>query len=245
MIRAQSLRKVFRDKKRGDVVAVDELSFTAEPGEVFGLLGPNGAGKTTTLRILSTALKPTAGTIEVDGVDVAENPGEVRRRIGFLSGATGLYPRLTPREIATYFGRLCGMSDRRIEERCAELFDRLRMHDFADRRSDALSTGQKQKASIVRTIIHDPPIVVFDEPTTGLDVMTSREIIRLIEQCKDEGKCVVFSTHHMHEAEKLCDRLAVIHQGRCFAEGAPAEVIAQTGCDDLEDAFLKLVGVEE
>lgn len=241
MIQARSLRKVFRDKKRGDVVAVDDLSFACQAGEVFGLLGPNGAGKTTTLRILSTALKPTSGTLVVDGVDVAQDPGEVRRRIGFLSGSTGLYARLTPREIARYFGRLYGLKDDVIARRTDELFARLDMNDFADRRADTLSTGQKQKASIVRTIIHDPAIVVFDEPTSGLDIMTSREIIRLIKQCRDEGKCVIFSTHHMHEVEKLCDRLAVVHKGRLFAQGTLDEVRAQAGADDLEEAFLNLV----
>lgn len=242
MIRAQSLRKVFRDRKKRDVVAVDDLSFEARSGEVFGLLGPNGAGKTTTLRILSTALKPTSGTIEVDGIDVAKDPGEVRRRIGFLSGATGLYPRLTPRESATYFGRLYGLSDAHITARVDELFERLDMKDFGDRRADTLSTGQKQKASIVRTIIHDPDVVVFDEPTSGLDVMTSRTIIALIDQCKAEGKCVIFSTHYMLEAEKLCDRLVVVHKGRVFAEGTPSTVMQQTGTEDLESAFLSLVG---
>ena len=242
MIEARSLRKVFRDRKRGDVVAVDDLSFRCQAGEVFGLLGPNGAGKTTTLRILSTALKPTSGTIEVDGVDVAGNPAEVRRRIGFLSGNTGLYGRLTPREIIAYFGRLYGMPEDRIKVRTDELVERLGMGDFADRRADNLSTGQKQKASIARTVVHEPPIVVFDEPTSGLDVMTSRELIHLIQQCKDDGRCVVFSTHFMSEAEKLCDRLAVVHKGRLFASGTPAEVLAETGKSDLEAAFLHLVG---
>ena len=242
MIEAVDLKKVFRVKKKEDVVAVDDLSFRCGQGEVFGLLGPNGAGKTTTLRILSTALKPTAGTILVDGLDVAREPGEVRRRIGFLSGATALYPRLTPREIVTYFARLYGLEDSLIRQRIEELFARLNMMDFADRKTDTLSTGQKQKASIARTVVHDPPIVVFDEPTSGLDVMTSREIIKLVQQCRDEGKCVVFSTHHMGEAQRLCDRLAVVHKGRLFASGTPAEVMAETGTDNLESAFLKLVG---
>jgi sodium transport system ATP-binding protein len=241
MIEARNLTKTFKDKERGEVVAVDDLSFSCTRGEVFGLLGPNGAGKTTTLRILSTALKPTSGTIMVDGVDVAKDPGEVRRRIGFLSGSTGLYPRLTPREIATYFGRLYGMADVDIERRISILFKRLDMESFADRRADVLSTGQKQKASIVRTIIHEPPIVVFDEPTSGLDVMTSREIIRLIHECRDEGRCVLFSTHHMGEANRLCDRIAVVHRGRLIAEGPPEEVRQRSGAQDLEEAFLALI----
>ncbi len=241
MIAATSLTKTFKDKERGRVVAVDNLSFSCLKGEVFGLLGPNGAGKTTTLRILSTALKPTSGTIIVDGIDVAQDPGEVRRRIGFLSGSTGLYPRLTPRETARYFGRLYGMTDKDIDRRTEELFRRLDMQDFADRRCDVLSTGQKQKASIVRTIIHEPPIVVFDEPTSGLDVMTSREIIRLIHECREEGRCVVFSTHYMEEANRLCDRIAVVHEGRLIAEGTPEEVRQRSGARDLEEAFLALI----
>ncbi len=243
MIEAVELRKVFRVRKGIEVSALDGISFACGRGEVYGLLGPNGAGKTTTLRILSTALVPTSGRLSVDGLDVVREPGQVRRRIGFLSGSTALYPRLTPREIATYFGRLYGLSDELIEQRCEALFERLDMRDFADRKTDTLSTGQKQKASIVRTVIHDPPIVVFDEPTSGLDVMTSREIIRLVRQCRDEDKCVVFSTHHMGEAERLCDRLAIVHKGRVFAHGTPAEVMATTGADDLEGAFLRLVGV--
>ena len=241
MIEARSLTKTFKDKERGQVVAVDNLSFSCRQGEVFGLLGPNGAGKTTTLRILSTALRPTSGTIMVDGVDVARDPGEVRRRIGFLSGSTGLYPRLTPREIARYFGRLYGMADADIDRRTSELFARLDMEDFADRRADVLSTGQKQKASIVRTVIHEPPIVVFDEPTSGLDVMTSREIIRLIHECREEGRCVVFSTHYMAEANRLCDRIAVVHEGKLIAEGTPEEVRQRSGAADLEEAFLALI----
>jgi sodium transport system ATP-binding protein len=249
MIEVSSLRKIFpasrahASSNNGHVVAVDELSFACERGEVFGLLGPNGAGKTTTLRILSTALRPTSGTIVVDGVDIVDDPSEVRRRMGFLSGSTGLYGRLTPREVATYFGRLYGLDDGTIARRCDGLFERLAMTAFADRRCDTLSTGQKQKASIVRTILHEPPIVVFDEPTSGLDVMTSREIVRLIEDCRSEGRCVVFSTHVMAEASKLCDRLVVIHQGRLLAAGTADEILRQTGADDLEEAFLELVEV--
>ncbi len=246
MIEVRDLCKIFPGRKSGkkkknDVVAVDHLSFCCEKGKVFGLLGPNGAGKTTTLRILSTALKPTSGTILVDGVDITQDPGEVRRRIGFLSGSTGLYARLTPREIATYFGRLYNMDDAAIKRRCNQLSERFNMANIADRRTDTLSTGQKQKASIVRTILHEPPIVVFDEPTSGLDVMTSREIIRLIEDCKNDDRCVVFSTHLMAEAHKLCDTLAVIHQGQLYATGSPDEILSQTGATDLEDAFLRLV----
>jgi sodium transport system ATP-binding protein len=250
MIEVRSLRKVFpangnhTGSKNGQVVAVDDLSFACDRGEVFGLLGPNGAGKTTTLRILSTALRPTSGTIVVDGVDIVNDPSEVRRRIGFLSGSTGLYGRLTPREVATYFGRLYGLDDETISRRCDRLFERLGMIGFADRRCDTLSTGQKQKASIARTILHEPPIVVFDEPTSGLDVMTSREIIRLIEDCRSDSRCVVFSTHLMAEASKLCDRLVVIHEGRLLAAGTSDEILRRTGADDLEDAFLELVEVQ-
>ena len=242
MIQVDDLKKVFKRRGSDEVVAVDGVSFAAQGGEVFGLLGPNGAGKTTTLRVLSTALRPSAGTITVDGFGVDEQPGEVRRRIGFLSGTTGLYPRLTPREIVTYFARLNGLSRAHARDRIEELFSRLDMEEFADRRVDALSTGQKQKASIARAIVHDPPVVVFDEPTSGLDVMTSREIIKLVRQCREQGRCVIFSTHFMGEAERLCDRLAVMHRGRIFAEGKPAELLRSTGTDNLEAAFLELIG---
>lgn len=242
MIEAKELSKDFKDKKRGVVRAADHVSFVCKAGEVFGLLGPNGAGKTTTLRLLSTALRPTSGTAAINGFDVVEQPQEVRSQIGFLSGNTGLYGRLTGREVITYFGKLYGMDKKKINERCTELFAMLEMKDFADTRTDKLSTGMKQKVSIARSVIHDPPVMVFDEPTTGLDVMSSRTIVDFIRRCRDDGKCVIFSTHIMSEAMRLCDRIAIIHRGRIYWEGKIPAVLEQTGMDNLEDAFIKIVG---
>jgi sodium transport system ATP-binding protein len=242
MIQAKDLTKTFKDRKRGTVRAVDGVSFECKAGEVFGLLGPNGAGKTTTLRMLSTALKPTSGTATIDGVDVSKEPEKVRSRIGFLSGNTGLYGRLTAREMVTYFGTLYGMSKESIKQRADRLFEMLDMQSFADGRNDKLSTGMKQKVSIARSVIHDPPVMVFDEPTTGLDVMSSRTIVQFIKQCKDDGKCVIFSTHIMSEAMRLCDRVTIIHNGRIFANGTPGQLLETTGTTNLEDAFIKIVG---
>ncbi|MBD3381216.1 MAG: ATP-binding cassette domain-containing protein [candidate division Zixibacteria bacterium] len=241
MIEAQNLAKVFKDKKRGEVRAVDDVSFNCNDGEVFGLLGPNGAGKTTTLRMLSTAIKPTSGKALVDGIDVTKNPREVRTRIGFLSGNTGLYARLTAREMVAYFGSLYGLSKAEIKTRIDKLFTLLDMHDFADSRNEKLSTGMKQKVSIARSVLHDPPVMVFDEPTSGLDVMSSRSIVDFIRQCREDGKCVIFSTHIMSEATRLCDRIAVIHKGRLYFQGTADEMLKQTGQDNLEDAFMKIV----
>jgi sodium transport system ATP-binding protein len=241
MIEAQNLAKVFKDKKRGEVRAVDDVSFNCNDGEVFGLLGPNGAGKTTTLRMLSTAIKPTSGKALVDGIDVTKNPREVRTRIGFLSGNTGLYARLSAREMVAYFGSLYGLSKAEIKTRIDKLFTLLDMHDFADSRNEKLSTGMKQKVSIARSVLHDPPVMVFDEPTSGLDVMSSRSIVDFIRQCREDGKCVIFSTHIMSEATRLCDRIAVIHKGRLYFQGTADEMLKQTGQDNLEDAFMKIV----
>lgn len=244
-IEVEALRKDYASKAGTPVRALDGVSFAVPRGCIYGLLGPNGAGKTTCLRILSTAIKPTAGTAAVDGIDVVRDPDSARRRLGFLSGTTGLYARLTPRETLSYFGRLYGMSRATIETRSTELFDLLGMHEFADRRCDRLSTGMKQKVNIARTILHDPPVVVFDEPTSGLDVITSRAIVELIRGCRGQGKSVILSTHNMGEARRLCDRIGVIHGGRLYAEGTPEEILRRTGAPDLEEAFLKLVDVKE
>ncbi|MCI0340181.1 MAG: ATP-binding cassette domain-containing protein [Planctomycetales bacterium] len=242
LVVAQGLCKTFRGKKRTTVEAVREVSFTAHAGEIFGLLGPNGAGKTTTLRMLSTALRPTAGTATIAGHDLVRQPAEVRRRIGFLSASTGLYGRLTPREVVTYFGRLAGVPPGSLGERVTELFARLGIAGYADRRCDSLSTGQKQRVTIARAVVHDPPVVVMDEPTAGLDVLGARAIVDFVAECRARGRCVLLSTHVMHEAQKLCDRVAVIHEGRLLAEGTPAELCARLAAPDLEAAFVKLVG---
>lgn len=245
MIEAKALTKIFKDKKRGKVRAVDNISFNCKEGEVFGLLGPNGAGKTTTLRMLSTAIKPSSGTAVIEGADVVKEPQQVRQIIGFLSGNTGLYGRLTAREMVAYFGRLYGMNKEQIKSRTEKIFDLLDMNEFADSRNEKLSTGMKQKVSIARSVLHDPPVMVFDEPTSGLDVMSSRTIVQFIRQCRDEGKCVIFSTHIMSEAMRLCDRIAIIHKGKIYFEGTVSEILAKTGQDNLEDAFIKIVGASD
>src|SRR5271155_1526468 len=217
MIEARSLSKRFQDKKRGEIRAVDNVTFTCEPGKIYGLLGANGAGKTTTLRMLATILEPTDGTAIINGFDVIDDPEKVRATVGFLSTATALYPRLTAQEMVEYFGRLNGLDEPTLKKRLDAIFDRLDMNSFRDRRCDKLSTGMKQKTSIARTLVHDPPIMIFDEPTLGLDIMTARTITAFIRECRDAGKTVIFSTHVMSEVEKLCDSIAIIHGGRILA----------------------------
>ncbi|MHC4472267.1 MAG: ABC transporter ATP-binding protein [Planctomycetota bacterium] len=238
MIEARALRKVFRGGSRGDVVAADDVSFRAEPGRILGLLGPNGAGKTTTLRMIATILTPTSGTALIDGHDVVTSPLEVRRRIGFLSGGTGVYERMTAREMVVYFGRLHQMGEEEIGRRVEEIFSLLAMHEFADRLAGTLSSGQKQKLSIARTIVHDPPVLVFDEPTAALDILVAKTVVEFLEHAKSRGKCVVLSTHVLSEAEKLADDLAIIHHGRILAFGAYEEV---TGGRPLEEVFFTKV----
>src|SRR5579862_9424826 len=224
MIEVRQLVKQFRDNKRGIVRAVDGVSFSCRPGEIYGLLGANGAGKTTTLRILATILAPSQGTAVVAGFDVARDPQSVRSRVGFLSTATALYGRLSAQEMVEYFGRLHGLDEPTLRRRIDEIFARLDMNDFRDRRCDKLSTGMKQKVSIARTLVHDPSVMIFDEPTVGLDIMASRTITEFIRECRDAGKTVVLSTHLMREVEKLCDRIGIIHDGRLLAEGTLAEL---------------------
>lgn len=226
----------------GALRAVEDVSFTVQPGTILGLLGPNGAGKTTLLRMLSTALTPTSGTAVIDGADIVAAPLAVREKIGFLSGTTGLYGRLTAREMVAYYGALHGMDRDAIERRMARLFADLDIESYADRRNDRLSTGMKQKVSIARTLIHDPDVVIFDEPTTGLDVLAAETVTAIIQACKAEGKTVLFSTHHMHEVDLLCDHVVVIREGRpCFA-GTVSEMREHTGEDKLDRAFLALIG---
>jgi len=242
MIETRNLSKTFYDRKRGEVKAVNEVSFICRPGEIFGLLGANGAGKTTTLRMLATILQATSGEASVAGYDVTKHPEKVRANIGFLSSSTALYGRLSAREMIEYFGRLYGLPEEVINRRIDEIIDTLDMKDFAEARCDKLSTGQKQKVSIARSIIHEPRVMIFDEPTTGLDVMTSRTIMRFIRRCRQEGRTVIFSTHIMSEAERLCDRIAVIHNGRICATGTIDELRQMTGKSALESVFLALVG---
>ena len=241
VIETRQLTKVFRDRKRGEVRAVDGVNLRCEPGRIYGLLGANGAGKTTTLRLLATLLKPTAGTALVAGCDAVHEPEKVRAQIGFLSTNTGLYGRLTARETVEYFGRLHGVPEVLLQGRLRELFSTLGIDEFEDRRCDKLSSGMKQKVSIARTLIHDPPVMIFDEPTLGLDVMTARTIVQFIRHCRQEGKTVIVSTHVMSEAGKLCDRIGIIERGRLLVDGTLAELQAQYGMSDLEDIFVRVL----
>ncbi len=243
MIEARQLTKFFRDRKQGNIRAADGIQFRCEPGQIYGLLGANGAGKTTTLRLLATLLRPNSGTATVAGYDIVREPDSVRARVGFISSGTALYGRLTARETAEYFGRLYGVGEDDLRRRIHELFSRLEMGGFENRRCDKLSTGMKQKVSIVRTLIHDPPVMIFDEPTTGLDVMTARTIVQFIRDCRQNGKTVILSTHVMSEAEKLCDRIGIIHHGRLRAEGTLEQLRARFQVTDLEDVFIRSMEV--
>jgi sodium transport system ATP-binding protein len=222
-------------------VAVDEISFRCEPGRIFSLLGPNGAGKTTTMRMLSTIYKPTSGEIIIGGIDAVMNPQEARRKIGFLTGSTGLYARLTPNELIHYFGELYGVPKETINTRKEELYTLLGMHDFQNKRIGKLSTGMKQKVSICRTMIHDPEIIVFDEPTSGLDVITAENIIQLIQNCKNQGKTVIFSSHIMSEVDLLCDDMAIIHKGKLLFSGTMDDFKSQMQADNLTAEFIRIV----
>jgi sodium transport system ATP-binding protein len=244
MIEVQSLQKYF--SSRGTVVrAVDGVSFTARDGEITGLLGPNGAGKTTTLRVLYTLMQPDSGRVLIDGIDAAEQPGEVRRRLGVLPDARGLYKRLTARENIAYFGRLQGLEEAEIATRTATLVDAIGLDEFIDRRTEGFSQGQRTKTAIARALVHDPRNVLLDEPTNGLDVMTTRSMRSFLRRLKAEGRCVLFSSHVMQEVAALCDRVVVIAHGRVVAQGSPDELRAQTGRASLEDAFVQVIGSEE
>jgi sodium transport system ATP-binding protein len=240
-ILVDGLSKVFHDPQRGSVEAVKDVSFSCRFGEVFGLLGPNGAGKTTTLRMLATLLKPTAGKANVGGANVVQSPLDVRRRIGYLSGNTGLYQRLTARETLEYFGRLHQIPDETLAKRVAEVLELFDMRSFADTRCEKLSTGMRQKVSIARTIIHDPPVLILDEPTLGLDILVASTMMRFIEDCRARGKCIIFSTHILSEVEKLCDRIGIIHGGRLRALGSLEDLQAETGYQFLEDIFMAVL----
>ncbi len=242
MIQVANLAKHFSDPKRGTVKAVDGVSFEAKPGEIYGLLGANGAGKTTLMRMLSTVLKPTSGSASIAGFDIVSQSNEVRKRIGFMSTTTALYARLTAREMIRYIGSLYELNAKDLDSRVDEVIEMLDIHEFKDRLCDKLSTGQKQRVSLARTILHNPPVMFFDEPTSGLDVVAGKTIMEFIENQKTEGKTVIFSTHIMSEAERLCDRICVVHNGKVVAEGTFDELRDQTGEDRLDKVFLALVG---
>ena len=250
MIQVENLTKSFslskaQRKELGtdakSVTAVNNISFTCQPGRIYSLLGPNGAGKTTTLRMIATILKPSNGTIKVDGHDVVNEGAKARGAIGFLTGSTGLYQRLTPNEVIKYFADLYDVSKADFVSRKEKLYSLLGMHDFAKKRIGSLSTGMKQKVSIARTMIHDPSVVVFDEPTSGLDVITAENIINLIRQCKDDGKTVIFSSHIMTEVDLLCDDLAIIHKGNLIHASTMEEFRNQLQGKSLTEEFIRIV----
>jgi len=243
-ISVHSLSKIFKDKKRGELRAVDGVSFDVHPGEIFGLLGPNGAGKTTTLRLMATLLKPTSGTANLGGYDIVSEPEKVRSQIGFLSGDMGLYGRMSPREILTFFGGFHGMNGSYLKSRVGEMIQTFGIDKFADTRCDKLSTGMKQKTAIARTALHDPPILILDEPTAGLDVPAARAIENYVLEQKREGKCIVFSTHVMEEAEYLCDRIGVISDGKLKSTGSMDQLRAATGKQRLREIFLDLLEIQ-
>jgi sodium transport system ATP-binding protein len=236
LIHVSNLRKEFNG-----FTAVNGVSFEACPGEIFGLLGPNGAGKTTTLRMITTVLKPTAGEIRVNGYSVRHEPERVRAQLGVLAEATGLYDRLTAEENVRYFARLRDMPEQAIDSRVATMFPLLGIDEYAQKRAGALSRGMKQKVSLAIAMLHDPPVLIFDEPTSGLDVISARQVRDFIERYRRTDKTIIFSTHLMPEAERLCDRIAIINQGRVAAIGTFPELQRQSGEEALEEIFVKLV----
>jgi sodium transport system ATP-binding protein len=241
LVVVRDLQKTFYDEARGEVRAVDGVSFECRSGEIFGLLGANGAGKTTTLRMLATILAPASGSATVAGHDLLEEPAAVRRSLGFYSSSTALYPRLTARETLEFFARINRYPEQDIRRRVDSLVERFGIAEYAHTRVDKLSTGMKQKVSIARTVVHDPPVLIFDEPTVGLDVLNALEMQGVIQEFRTEGKAIVFSTHIMSEAEKLCDRIAIIDHGKILACDTLEGLRRLTSCRYLEDIFVALV----
>lgn len=245
MIHVRDLTKTYADLRRGQFVALKGLSLDARPGQIYGLLGPNGAGKTTALRILSTVLRPTSGYATVNGFDVVTQPDLVRHQIGFVSCNTAVYDRMTAWEMVEYFGRLYGLGQDLLEHRMHAIFTRLKMLEIRDVLGSKMSTGMKQKVSIARAIVHDPPVLIFDEATAGLDVLVARALLSTVSELRDQGKCVIFSTHIMREAERLCDRIAIMHRGDILSEGTLDELRSQHERHDLEDLFFDLISDHE
>ena len=241
MIEISDLTKTYADLRRGEVVAVDRISFRAVEGEIFGLLGPNGAGKTTVLRILSTILRPTSGTVTINDYDVLTEPAFVRHQIGFVSTNTAMYDRMTAWEFVEYFGRLYGIEETLLRKRMEDLFNRLQMNEIRDLLGAKMSTGMKQKVSIARALVHDPPVVIFDEATAGLDVLVARALLDAIRELREQGKCIIFSTHIMREVERLCDRIAIMYRGQILSEGTLQELLDQHEESDFEELFFHLI----
>jgi sodium transport system ATP-binding protein len=244
-VRVEGLTKVFYDEGRGEVRAVDGVDFVCGRGEILGLLGANGAGKTTTLRMLSTVLQPTAGAARVMGHEVRSEPERVRASLGFYSASTALYPKISPRETLRFFAQVNRYPSDQVEARVEALVRRFGLEDYADSRVEKLSSGMKQKVSIARTVVHDPPVLIFDEPTVGLDVLNALELREITGRLRDEGKAILYSTHIMSEAEQLCDRIAIIHRGRILATGTLAELRAATGLHYLEQIFVHFVRAKD
>ena len=244
LIEVRELTKVFRDSRRGEVLAVDHITFDARAGEVFALLGANGAGKTTAMRMLCTVLRPTGGSAKLAGYDVVHEAQMVRRNIGFMSASTAIYDRMSAWEMVEYFARLYGLEGDRLKARMEEVFARLRMNDFRDVLGAKMSTGMRQKVSIARAIVHDPPILIFDEPTLGLDVLVARSVLEAVEVFRATRKCILYSTHIMREVERLCDRVAIVNQGRILTSGSLDELRERYQQRDLEELFFRLVSEE-
>lgn len=242
MIEIKNLKKYYG--ANNSIKAVDDVSFTCPDGQITGLLGPNGAGKTTTLRMISGLIRPMSGTVVVDSHDVTRDPRAVRQALGVQADMNGVYPRLTPREQFRYYGRFYGLKGKELERRIQEVLDELNMDEIAERRAEGFSRGQRQKIVLGRALIHNPPNIIMDEPTNGLDVMAVRHTRDSIRAMRDQGRCVLFSTHYMDEAEKLCDNIAIIVGGKIVAFGTPAALMQRTGKDNLEDAFVTLAGRE-
>jgi sodium transport system ATP-binding protein len=241
MISVKGLTKYYSDLKRGTFAAVDGVDFEATPGQIFGLLGPNGAGKTTTLRILSTVLHPSGGEVRVYGYDVFTQAAQVRRHIGFMSANTSIYDRMTGWEMVEHFGLLYGMEKKPLHERMEQLFEQLNMQDVRNRLGSKMSTGMRQKVSIARCLVHDPPVLIFDEATAGLDVLVARALLKTILQLRDQGKCIIFSTHIMREVEKISDAVAIMHRGHILTQGTLAELREKHRQEDLEELFFRLI----
>ncbi|HVU87483.1 MAG TPA: ATP-binding cassette domain-containing protein [Pirellulales bacterium] len=245
MIHVENLTKVYADLRRGKFVALHGIGFEALAGEIFGLLGPNGAGKTTALRVIGTMLRPTSGKVIVNGFDVLTQSSEVRHQIGFVSANTGMYDRMTAWEVVEYFGRLFGIADDDLHARMDQLFERLKMNEIRDVLGAKMSTGMKQKVSIARALVHDPPVLIFDEATNGLDVLAARALLDTVAELRQQGKCIVFSTHIMREAEKLCDRLAIVHRGTILTSGTLEAIRGIHQEHDLEELFFRLISAHD